>query len=111
MNDKRPPRAELFGFYHLGLHPDGTYRFANANQVAAHYRVGPEAVLRWLEEYEIDPATAGRRAVELSRLSVDIQLELANLTPEGVRARVEEALAEYDSAKPTRQPWRDGPIR
>lgn len=109
--DRRPPRAELFGFYYLGFAPDGTYKFSNASHLAAHYRVSPDAILRWLGEYGIDPATVGRQAVELSAVSVDLQLDLPNLSPEGVRARIAEALAEFDAAQPTRRPWVDGPIR
>jgi hypothetical protein len=111
MSTPRPPRAELFGFYWLGFAPDGSYKFPNANHLAAHYRVGPEAVMGWLEHYGIDPATVARTAIELSALSVDIQLDLPNLTPEGVRARVAEALAAFDAARGGRRPWIDGPIR
>ncbi|MBI5153802.1 hypothetical protein HZA57_01070 [Candidatus Poribacteria bacterium] len=111
MKDNRPPRDELFGFYYLGFAPDGTYKYPNANQLAAHYRVSSDAVLRWLGEYGLDPATVGRRSIELSRCSVDIQLEMPNLTPEGVRRRIAEVLADFDEAAVSRRPWLDGPIQ
>lgn len=110
MTDNRPPRAELFGFYYLGFAPDGTYKFSNANHLARHYKVSTDAVLRWLEEYGLDPKTVSRTSIELSRHSVDIQLDLPNLSAEGVRLRIEEVLAEFDGAEQGRRPWVDGPI-
>lgn len=110
MSDRRPDRTELFGIYYLGFAPDGTYKWRNAHSVAAYYSVSADAILRWLEEYDLSPAAVGRKAVEISRLSVDIQMELSNLTPEGVRERVAEVLEELDMADSSRKPWRDGPI-
>ncbi len=111
MDDKRPPRVELFGFYYLGFTPEGIYKFPNAHHVGAYYRVSADAVLRWLEEYRIDPASVGRRTVELSRVSVDIQLEMDEMSTEEILARIAEAMAEYDEASDGRRPWSDGPIR
>ncbi len=111
MIDRRPPRAELFGFYYLGFAPDGSYKFPNASHLAKHYRVSPDAILRWLEEYGLDPKSVSRRSVELSEMSVDLQMEAGNLTPEGIRERIEDALAEFDGASNERKPWRDGPIQ
>ena len=105
-----PPRAELFGFYYLGFAPDGSYKFPSVHHVARFYNVTADDVREWLDEHRIDPATVSKRTVELSRHSVDIQMELANLSPEGVRRRVEEALAEFDRAGTGRKPWIDGPI-
>lgn len=110
MQDQRPPRAELFGLYYLGFTPEGEYRFCNAHHVASYYRVSADAVLRWLEEYRIDPQSVAHRQVEIARASVDIQMDLPNLSPGGVRARVEEVLAEFDAAGDGRRPWIDGPI-
>ncbi len=110
MNDRRPPRDELFGFYYLGITPDGKYKFPNAHHVAGYYGVSADAVLRWLEEYGLDPATVGRKTVELSEVSVDLQLDLPNLTLEGIQRRIADALEEFDAAQTGRKPWRDGPI-
>lgn len=110
MSDRRPPRAELFGYYYLGITPDGEYKFPNAHRVAAHYGVSADAVLRWLEEFGLAPAAVGRKTIELSRHAVDLQLELPNLTPGAVRERVAEVLEEFDGAGRGRKPWRDGPI-
>lgn len=111
MIDRRPPRDELFGFYYLGISPEGTYKFPNANHLAAYYRVSADAVLRWLDEYGLDPKTVGRKTIELSRVSVDLQLELPNLTPDAIRQRIAEALADFDGAGTGRKPWVDGPIQ
>ena len=110
MSERRPPRDELFGFYYLGFTPEGEYRFPNAHRVAAYYGVSADAVLRWLEEHGLDPATVGRKTIELSRHSVDLQMEQPNLTPEAVRERIAEILDEFDQAGTGRKPWRDGPI-
>ncbi|MEQ8819317.1 MAG: hypothetical protein RLY93_03675 [Sumerlaeia bacterium] len=108
--DRRPPREELFGYYYLGITPAGTYKFPNAHHVAATYGVSADAVLRWLEEYGLAPNDVSYRMVELSRLSVDLQFDLGNLTLEGIRARVAEALEEFDEAGGGRHPCKDGPI-
>ncbi len=107
-----PSREELFGFYYLGFNPDGDYKFPNANHVAGYYRVGPEAVMRWLEEYGLHPSKVLRQQVELSRLQVDLQLEAGNLSLLGLQERIAEILAEVDGAAPGRKPWEedDGPI-
>lgn len=111
MEEKRPPRAELFGYYYLGITPEGTYQFPNANQVANTYKVSVEAVLRWLEEEGLDSATVGKKSIELSRHGVDLQMELGNLEPEVLRKRIESILNEFDRARPGRKPWVDGPIK
>lgn len=111
MNNQRPPRAELFGYYYLGITPLGTYQFPNAHQVANHYKVSVDAVLSWLEEYGLDSATVGKRAIELSRHGVDLQMEFGNLTPDVIRDRIEEVLQQFDRARTGRQPWVDGPIK
>ncbi len=112
MSEKtRPGRIELFAYYYLGFQPDGTYRFPNAHHVAKWYKVGPEAILRWLEEYDLAPTRLSRLQIELSRHSVDLQMDAPNLTPEGVLARAEEILEELEEAQPGRRPWIDGPIQ
>lgn len=110
MASERPSRAELFGFYYLGFSPDGEYRFATANHLARHYGVGPEAILKWLEQYGIDPATVSKRRFEFAAWSVDLQMDAPNMTPEAIRARIDEALAAFDDAGTGRRPWVDGPI-
>ncbi|MDX2175842.1 MAG: hypothetical protein SF028_05170 [Candidatus Sumerlaeia bacterium] len=110
MDRARPDRAELFGFYYLGLRPDGTYKYSNAHQVAAWYRVSSDAVLGWLDEYGLSPSVVARKRIEITGWSVDIQLDLPNLEPEGVRRRVAEAMEAFDEASGGRHPWRDGPI-
>ncbi len=112
MSEKpKPGRVELFAYYYLGFQPDGTYRFPNAHHVARWYNVGPEAVLRWLENYDLSPARVSKMQVELSGHSVDLQMEAPNLTPEGIQMRAAEILEDLDEAQPGRRPWIDGPIR
>jgi hypothetical protein len=54
----KPDDFELFAQYHLGLLPDGTGQFQNANQIAARYGVGMEELRRWLADARIDAETA-----------------------------------------------------
>ncbi len=111
MEDQRPPRAELFAFYYLGITPAGTYLFPNINQLARHYNASVECVLNWLMQYGLDSATVGKKSIELSRHSMDLQFELGNMTPEVLQKKIQAILAEFDEARTCRKPWVDGPIR
>jgi hypothetical protein len=53
-----PDAFDLFVQYHLGLLPDGTARFQNANQIAARYGVGVEELTAWLKSVQLDAETA-----------------------------------------------------
>jgi hypothetical protein len=54
----RPDDFELFAQYHLGLLPDGSGQFQNANQIAARYGVSVEELSGWLRDARIDAETA-----------------------------------------------------
>jgi hypothetical protein len=56
--DGKPDDFELFAQYHLGLLPDGTGKFQNANQIAARYGVGVAELNGWLAAAQIDAETA-----------------------------------------------------
>jgi hypothetical protein len=55
---ERPSAFELFAQYHLGLLPDGSARFQNANQVAARYGVSVTELTAWLRADQLDAETA-----------------------------------------------------
>ena len=93
------------------MRPDGQYQFPNSHDVAKYFGVSSDAVLRWLDEYDLASKTVARHSIELSRHSVDLQLNLENLTPEGVKGEIERILAEFDAAPQKRDPSRDGPIQ
>ncbi len=101
----RPPRAELFGFYYLGFTPEGRYKFSNLNHVAKHYGVGPQVVLRWLEELQLSPHHVLRRHFDVAGAQLEIQLEVGRRTTEELRERVVGFLAELDSSNGGRRPW------
>ena len=106
----RPLRLDLFGYYYLGIKPDGTYQFPNINQVAQYFGASVESVQEWLEEYDLSPAVVSKRQVEISRYALDIQMELGNLTHSEIRERIEKVLLKVDRAPEGRKPWVDGPI-
>jgi hypothetical protein len=105
--DARPDRIELFAFYFLGVNPDGEYRFANAHHVARYYRVSSDAVLRWLGELDIEPRDILRQQFDLAGAQLELQLELPNLDPAGVRQRVKAILEELDGSEGGRRFWED----
>lgn len=101
---KAPARDELFGFYYLGFDPNGHYLFPNTRHVANFYKVHHDQVLDWLEELGISPGYVLHQQYDVARASVDLQMDVRNLTPEGIRIRVREALAELDAAQGGRNP-------
>ncbi len=103
----KPGRLELFSFYYLGFNPEGTYKFANAHHVARYYKVSSDAVLRWLDEYDLSSSRLLHLQYELSRAQTDLQLEADELTPEEILERAREILDEVDEATPGRKPWED----
>ncbi|HMX63879.1 MAG TPA: hypothetical protein PKD58_12500 [Candidatus Sumerlaeota bacterium] len=105
MQEQRPDRVELFAFYYLGVNPDGEYRFANAHHVAKYYGVSADAVLRWLEELDLKPRDVLRQQFNLSGPQLELQLELPNLDPAGVRQRAAAILADLDGADGGRRFW------
>jgi hypothetical protein len=58
MDDVKPEPFDLFAQYHLGILPDGTALFQNANQIAARYGVDVGRLNEWLRESQIDAETA-----------------------------------------------------
>jgi len=105
----RPDRVELFCFYYLGFNPDGEYRFANVHHVSKYYNVSADAVLRWLEELDLQPSWVLRQHYDLAGVSVELMLEATNLTPMAIRGHAAAALAELDEADSGRKPWEDKP--
>ena len=53
-----PSDFELFAQYHLGILPDGSGRFQNANQIAQRYGVSVSELSAWLKAARIDAETA-----------------------------------------------------
>ncbi len=102
-----PARAELFGFYYLGFDPAGNYKFPNVRHVAAFYGVSHDAVLRWLEELDLNSHKVLLQKFDLAKAQVDLQMDCTNLTLEGLRARIKEVLDALDGAESGRQPWID----
>ncbi|MBI1289756.1 hypothetical protein GC173_00735 [bacterium] len=103
----RPGRIELFTFYYLGFNPDGEYRWANAHHVGRYYRVSSDAVLRWLEELDLDPKRMLHQQFDLSSHQVDLQLEAPDLTPAEIYRRASAILEELDAAPGGRKPWEE----
>lgn len=101
----RPPRAELFAFYYLGFTPDGRYKFSNVNHVARHYGVGPQVVLRWLEELDLSPHQVLRQHFDVAGAQLEIQLDIDCCSTEELRERVDVFLEELDGAPSGRRPW------
>jgi hypothetical protein len=101
----RPTREELFAFYFLGFNPRGEYRFANAHHVARYYNVSSDAVLRWLEELDLEPGRILRRQFDLAGAQLELQLDSPDLTPEEIAQRAREILEELDSALSGRRFW------
>jgi hypothetical protein len=103
----RPDRVELFGFYFLGINPQGEYGFANAHMVAQHYSVTPAQVLRWLDELDLAPRRILDRQFRLGRAQADLMLDAPFMNAAEMRHRIEEILAEVDEAAGGRRFWEE----
>ncbi|CAN5380578.1 hypothetical protein BH09SUM1_BH09SUM1_03030 [soil metagenome] len=109
-DDRRPARLELFAFYYLGFSPEAEYKFPNAHHIARYYKVSSDAVLRWLEELDLDPHKILLRHFNLAAEAVDLQLEAETLTPAQIFMRADAILKELDVARGGRKPWEDVPF-
>lgn len=98
MDENKPSRLHLFAYYYLGFNPAGEYRFANAHHIARWYNVSADAVLRWLEELDLDSAWVVRQRYDLSGPQLELQLDAPDMSREEIFARVAEILAELDAA-------------
>lgn len=70
----RPDAFELFAQYHLGLLPDGSGRFQNANQIAARYGVSVAELSGWLAEDQLDASTADSTDYDLPKQHGEAQV-------------------------------------
>ena len=71
---EQPDPLELFMQYHLGLLPDGSARFQNANQIAARYGVGVEQLNAWLKAAQLDAQTADDTDYDLPKQHGEAQV-------------------------------------
>jgi hypothetical protein len=97
-SSERPDRVELFGFYFLGIHPNGDYKFANSHQVAQHYKVTPQQVMIWLKQMDLAPRSILDRQFRLGEAQADLMMDSPHLNGPELRHRLEEILAEVDDA-------------
>lgn len=100
--DAKPRPRDLFAVYHLGLHPDGSHRFANVADIARLYATDTATVSAWLKEAAIDPDTVGSVEFNLSALHVDAMF----LDRDAQAAFIDQAWQGYREALKTAVPGR-----
>ena len=93
-----PDPFTLFALYYLGVSPEGTYRFTNANQVARHLNWTPDMVLDYLKKHHMDPDRVLNLAFPLSQHQVDIQLAASEEPPERILERARLVYQSFQSA-------------
>jgi hypothetical protein len=86
---------ELFAQYHLGLLPDGTPRFQNANQIAARYGVAVGELNAWLKDAQLDAETADATDYDLPARHGEAQVVALDGTPEAALAFARKTYDEY----------------
>ena len=91
----RPDAFELFAQYHLGLLPDGSGRFQNANQIAARYGVTVEELTAWLTADQLDAPTADGTDYDLPAAHGEAQVLAMLGDPAATLAFAHRAYAEY----------------
>jgi len=99
---------EMFQLYYLGLTPEGTVRFMNANKVAKHYNWTPEDVMAYLKRHRMDPDTVLACDFPMAEWQVKIQLAAQDNTPAFMLQEMAERLfALFQHARDTgrRRDW------
>jgi len=91
----RPDAFELFAQYHLGLLPDGSARFQNANQIAARYGVSVEELTAWLAAEQLDAPTADATDYDLPAAHGEAQVLAMLGDPAATLAFARRAYDEY----------------
>jgi hypothetical protein len=82
-----PDPFQVFCLYYLGLTPEGTVRFQNANQVAKRFNWTPEKLLDFLHAHRMHPDLVLNTDFPLSRHQVDLQIAAQHEDPERLHAR------------------------
>ncbi len=77
---------ELFCLYYLGLTPEGKYRFANANQIAAHLKWNVDELMRALRSHGLHPDKVLNTDFPLARYQVDFQIAAEEASAERLKA-------------------------
>ena len=70
---KRDP-FELFCLYYLGLTPEGTYQFVNANKLAARLNCTVDDLMGALRGHGLHPDTVLNMDFPMARYQVDVQM-------------------------------------
>ncbi|MDH4224157.1 MAG: hypothetical protein OEW12_00750 [Deltaproteobacteria bacterium] len=89
---------QLFILYYLGISPEGTYRFVNANQVARLLNWTPEQLQETLKKNGMAPAAVLNLDFPLARHQVDLQMEALEIPPEKLLARAFEVYQAWRKA-------------
>jgi len=77
----------LFCEYYLGLTPEGTYRFANANKMAKRLNVTPGDLLNLLRKHRMHPDAVLNTDFPMARYQVDIQIAADEHPPDELLRR------------------------
>ncbi len=81
---KTDPLA-LFSMYYLGLTPEGEYRFANANKIAAKLSCTVDDLMGALRRHGLHPDTVLNTDFPMARYQVDVQLAADDRGPDWLR--------------------------
>lgn len=96
---------ELFCLYYLGLTPEGAYRFANANQLAARLNCTVDDLMGALKGHGLHPDTVLNTDFPLARYQVDVQIAAENASPEWMRDFAQRIYAEFLGHVGKRRDW------
>ncbi len=96
---------ELFCLYYLGLTPEGDYRFANANQIAARLNCTVEDLMGTLHGHGLHPDTVLNTDFPLARYQVDIQIAAESASPEWLKDFAERVYQEFRNHTGQSRDW------
>lgn len=85
----------LFSFYYLGLTPEGSYQFVNANQVARQLNWTIDELMKKLAKHKIDPDAVLNAAFPLAQHQVNFQLAADREDSEQLRDRASRIFDAY----------------
>ncbi len=96
---------ELFSFYYMGLNPEGTYRFANANQLARFYNATVPEIMTALRVAGLHPDSVVNTDFPMARYQVELQLASIDGDPDKLRAMASRIYDEFRAHAGKKRDW------
>ena len=96
---------ELFSFYYLGLSPEGTYKFSNANQMARYFNTTVPDIMSALRAAGLHPDAVVNTEFPMALYQVELQLASIDGEPGKLLGMASRIYDEFRAHAGKRRDW------